>query len=234
MKRHADFPRRVLAIAVGMTPQVVTETLYALAVQAEEKFVPTEICIITTAEGAARIHADLLDPQHGQFHALCREYGLEGRIQFDADSIEVLAGPDGPLQDIRTPAENVLAADAITAFVRRLCADPQAAVQVSIAGGRKSMGYYLGYALSLFGRTQDGLSHVLVNAPFETNRAFFFPPIEPRLLTLADGRQVSTAEARVEWAEIPFVRLREGLPAALLAGEGSFSATVAAATRLWR
>jgi CRISPR-associated protein (TIGR02584 family) len=40
-------------------------------------------------------------------------------------------------------------------------ADPQASLHVSIAGERKTMGFYVGYALSLFGRTQGRLSHVL-------------------------------------------------------------------------
>jgi CRISPR-associated protein (TIGR02584 family) len=231
MTAACDMPRRVLAIASGMTPQVVTETLYALAVQAVPPFVPTEIRVITTLEGAARARAALLHPQTGQFHAFCSEYGLQGKVHFDERCIEVLAGPAGPLQDIRTPAENVLAADGITAFVRSLCADPQAAVHVSIAGGRKSMGYYLGYALSLFGRPQDRLSHVLVSAPFETHRDFYYPPKMPRLLVDGNGNTVSTAEAQVQLADIPFVRLREGMPASLVAGDASFSATVAAATR---
>lgn len=231
MTAAADMPRRVLAIASGMTPQVVTETLYALAVQSNPPFVPTEIRVITTLEGAARARLTLLDPQTGQFHAFCSEYGLTGAVHFDEQCIELLAGPSGPLQDIRTPAENVLAADGITAFVRRLCADPQAAVHVSIAGGRKSMGYYLGYALSLFGRPQDRLSHVLVSAPFETNRDFYYPPKTPRVLFDASGRPVSTADAQVQLADIPFVRLRDGMPDSLVAGDASFSDTVATATR---
>lgn len=226
-----EMPRRILAIASGMTPQVVTETFYALAVQSRPAFVPTEIRIITTVEGAARARSALLDPVHGQVAVLCREYGLEGAVRFDTDCIQLLAGPVGPLADIRTPAENVIAADCITAFVRGLCTDSQSAVHVSIAGGRKSMGYYLGYALSLFGRPQDRLSHVLVNAPFETNRAFFFPPRVPRMLEGAGGTTISTADARVELADIPFVRLREGMHDSLVAGHASFSDTVALATR---
>ena len=231
MTSPATFPRRILAIASGMTPQVITETLYALAVQSTPAFVPTEIRVITTLDGADRARLTLLDPSTGHFHALCKEYGLEGQVHFDEQSIEVMRSPAGPLADIRSPAENVLAADAITAFIRGLCANPEAAVHVSIAGGRKSMGYYLGYALSLFGRPQDRLSHVLVSQPFETNRDFYFPPAKPRVLFDANGKPVSTAHAEVQLAYIPFVRLREGMPDPLLAGDASFSATVSAATR---
>lgn len=37
------------------------------------------------------------------------------------------------------------------------------------------MGYYLGYALSLYGRAQDRLSHVLVTERYESLRDFFIP-----------------------------------------------------------
>ena len=226
-----EFGRRVLAMAVGLTPQVVTETLYALVKQRNPAFIPTEIQLLTTTEGARRARLTLLDPAIGQFHSLCADYGLTGQVKFDDACIHTISTARGPLQDIRTPGENALAADAITTFVRGLCADPLAAVHLSIAGGRKSMGYYLGYALSLFGREQDRLSHVLVSEPFETHHEFFFPPRTPKVLFGRDNQPVSTADARIDLADIPFVRLRSGLPEALLQGSASFSATVSAATQ---
>jgi CRISPR-associated protein (TIGR02584 family) len=74
-----------------------------------------------------------------------------------------------PLADIRSVADSHQAADQITKRVRALSADPDCALHVSIAGGRKTMGYYAGYALSLFGRRQDRLSPGLVSEPFESN-----------------------------------------------------------------
>ncbi|MBP6582128.1 MAG: hypothetical protein KA204_01445, partial [Chromatiaceae bacterium] len=46
------FPRRILLAVTGLTPQVVTETLYALAMERQPPFIPTEIHLLTTAEGA--------------------------------------------------------------------------------------------------------------------------------------------------------------------------------------
>ena len=46
-----NFQRRVLLAVTGMSPQVVTETIYALAQQGAD-FVPTEVHIITTSKGA--------------------------------------------------------------------------------------------------------------------------------------------------------------------------------------
>ncbi len=221
-----QFPRRILLAVTGLTPQIVTETLFALAVTAEEKFVPTEVHVITTLEGAQRVRLSLLDEDSGQFHALCREYNLPA-ISFPARHIHVIPDPSGqPLSDIRTPEDNLRAADFISHLVRDFCRDDQAALHVSIAGGRKSMGFFVGYALSLFGRSQDALSHVLVNDPFESLPDFFFPPKQGKVLHARDGRPVHTDDARVMLAEIPFVRLRGGVPASLLSGNVSFAETV--------
>jgi CRISPR-associated protein (TIGR02584 family) len=225
------YPRRVLVMAVGLTPQVLTETLYALAVTAKTPWVPTEIHLITTAEGAHRARLSLLEGGAigGHFHQLCQEYGLAG-IAFDASHIHVVKDAQGhDIQDMRSEAENTRAADDICAHVGRFCNDPHASVHVSIAGGRKTMGYYLGYALSLFGREQDRLSHVLVNAPFESLPDFYYPPRQPRVLIDRNNRPVKTDEAEITLAEIPFVRLREGLPTDVLSGERSFALAVSAA-----
>ena len=85
------------------------------------------------------------------------------------------------LSDIRNAADNEAIADAITAVVRELTADADCAVHASIAGGRKTMGFYLGYALSLLGRSQDRLSHVLISSPFESNPEFFYPTPSPQI-----------------------------------------------------
>lgn len=223
-------PRRVLLAVTGLTPQIVTETLYALAVAGNPPWVPDEIRVITTAEGAERVRLALLDPSAGQFHALCQDYGLAGRIAFPAENILVLRDPDGtPLADIRSPEDNTLAADILLGEVRALCADAGTELHVSIAGGRKTMGFFLGYALSLFGRPRDRLSHVLVNDPFESLPDFYFPPATPRLLHTRDGRPIHTADARVMLAEIPFVRLRDGLPREALTHGTPFAALVRAA-----
>lgn len=228
MKAPHEFPRRILLCVTGLSPQIVTETLYALA-HAAPPFVPTEVHLLTTSEGARLAKAALLHPDGGQFHALLADYPALGRPVFPEAHIHVIAGPDGqPLADIRTPAENAAAADAITARVAELTRDDGAALHVSIAGGRKTMGFYLGYAFSLYARPQDRLSHVLVSPPFESHPEFFFPPAQPRRLTTRDNRHIDTADAEVTLAEIPVVLLRHGLPEALRQGRAGYVDTVAA------
>ena len=224
------YPRRILVAVTGLSPQIVTETLYALAIAAEETpFVPTEIHLITTRGGAEKARLALLSDEPGWFHQLCHDYELPP-IRFGADTIHVLRDENGDaLDDIRSPDDNRHAADGITELVRDFTADPDCALHVSIAGGRKTMGFFLGYALSLYGRPQDRLSHVLVSEPFEASGGFYYPTPFSRVLELPGGRLVDTANALVTLAELPFVSLRHGLPEALLTGHASYNQTVEAA-----
>ena len=222
-------PIRILLAVTGLSPQILTETLYALTVAKQPAWIPDEIHLITSQEGAERARLALLDPVAGQFHAFCRDYPEANGIRFVAENIHLIESAHGePLTDIRTPEDNARAADAIHALVRTLTADPETELHVSIAGGRKTMGFYLGYCLSLTARPHDTLSHVLVSEPFESLPDFYYPPATPRLLHTRDGRPIHTADARVMLAEIPFVRLRTLLPAAALSPDLSFSDTVAA------
>ena len=220
-----SYGRRILVSVTGLTPQVVTESLHALV--NERSFVPTEIHLITTSNGRNRAVRDLLDSLTGQFHAFCRDADVSGRIRFDATMIHVIRDADGnELPDIRTPEENALAADTIVRFIQEACRDEGAALHVSLAGGRKTMGFFAGYALSLFGRSQDRLSHVLVSEPFENNRDFYYPAQSPREIFTQSGEPLDASSARVMLADIPFVRLREGLSEELLNGRSSYSDAV--------
>ncbi|HMU17522.1 MAG TPA: CRISPR-associated ring nuclease Csm6, partial [Thauera aminoaromatica] len=225
----ATYPRRILLAVTGLSPQIVTETLHALAIGNDTPFIPTEIHLITTAEGADRARLALLSDRLGWFHRLRRDYALP-EIAFDVDHIHILRAPSGALMhDIRSPADNLVCADFITEKVRELSADPDAALHVSIAGGRKTMGFFLGYALSLFGRPQDRLSHVLVSEPFENTWDFFYPTPYENIIETSGKKLVDARDARLSLAEIPFVSLRHGLPTALLDGSARFEETVGAA-----
>lgn len=220
---------RILLAVTGLSPQIVTETLYALCVSQAPAWIPDSIHLITSQEGGERARLALLDPDDGQFPAFCRDYPQATNIHFPAENIHHILDQSGkPLSDIRTPEDNALAADTIYHLLRQLTAEPGNELHVSIAGGRKTMGFYLGYCLSLTARPQDLLSHVLVSEPFEALPDFYFPPATPRLLHTREGRPIHTSDARVMLAEIPFVRLRPLLPPGILADELSFSAVVAA------
>lgn len=234
-KAPHEYSRRLLLAVAGTTPQILTETLYAL-VHAEPPFVPTEVHVVTTSEGEERIRLQLLDAQHGKFHAFCRDYGLIGRIEFKPENIHVLRDAKGePLTDIVSPQDNEHAADQIVEWLRSFTLDADCAVHACLAGGRKTMGFYLGYGLSLYGRQQDRLSHVLVTPEFEAHRDFFYIPSKAETVYVSrmvgnrvDERPVSTANARIWLAQIPFVSLRNGLPERLLEGRANYTEAVEA------
>jgi CRISPR-associated protein (TIGR02584 family) len=220
----------VLVAVSGLTPQIITETFYALAVGAPqaERFIPTEVQILTTVEGARRIRAQLLEPQEGAFWNLLKEYALPDCL-FGDEQIHIAQRPDGSLlDDIRDDADNTAMANTISGVLQRLTSDGSCAVHVSLAGGRKTMGYYAGYALSLYGRDQDRLSHVLVQQPFEGLRDFYYPTRITRWLALPDGGRADASAATITLAVIPFLRLRQGIPRALLDGTRSFAQTIEA------
>jgi CRISPR-associated protein (TIGR02584 family) len=227
-----SFERRILLCATGMSPQIVTETLYALAVKpsvGQTPWLPTEVHLITTRRGAEHARLNLLSGKPGWFHQLQQDYGLP-QMLFSPEQIHCIQGVDGQdLDDIRTPADNEAAANAIAELMRAFSQQEQTQLHVSIAGGRKTMGYYLGYALSLYGRPQDRLSHVLVSDPYEAHPEFYYPTPYERVIHTRDPKQPQAKDCRdavVELAEIPFVRLRDGLPQRLLDGHTSFTETV--------
>lgn len=216
---------RILVSVTGMTPQVVTETLYALL--EGEKVYPTQIHIITTGGGRECILRQLLDEKEGQFHAFCWDYGLTGKIRFDETTVHVVEEKKGKaIPDIRSPEENTLVADMTVRLMQKFCSDPDTSVYVSIAGGRKTMGFFAGYALSLFGRSQDRLLHVLVSPAFENNPEFFYPTQTRQTIRTRDGRELAARDAEIAMADIPFVRMGRGLSESLVLGETSFSQAV--------
>jgi len=220
--------KQILVAVSGLSPQVLTETLYALLQR--KSSIPDEVHLITSSEGAERARLLLLSDTPGWFYRLCREYGLPEGC-FHTGRIHVLRDVAGaPMADIRTPEDNAAAADGIISVVRALTASTDTSIHASIAGGRKTMGFYLGYAMSLFGRSQDTLSHVLVTEPYESLPDFFFPTRAKEIIYTRDGRPLDASQARVWLAEIPFVRMRQGIPDALLKGDASFSGVVQAAS----
>lgn len=221
--------RRILLCATGLSPQVVTETVYAL-VQQGPQHIPHEIHLVSTRGGIQQARLSLLSEEPGWFRRLCRDFDLPP-IRFDAGTLHVIKDASGQeLEDVRTDADNIAAADAIAELVRDLTAAPDSALHVSIAGGRKTLGFFAGYALSMFGRPQDRLSHVLVSEPYESTPDFFYPTPYPRVIDVGRGtrqRLVDCQMAQVSLADIPFVRLRgELLDDSLLHARVRYSALV--------
>ncbi len=212
MRRPVRF---ILVALAGHTPAVITETLWALEQQRGQRV--DEIRVITTASGQRALAARLWGKE-GHFTRYCRDYGLEpGRIAFGPGQVYVLQDSQGAdLEDIRTHQDNAAAADQIFTLIREWTARPDEVLHGSVAGGRKTLGIYLTMAFMLCGRPEDSLSHVLVDPVFEREVPdFYYPPPQVRqfhrALPGSAGREdlISSAAARVDLADLPFLGLRE-------------------------
>ena len=62
--------RRILIAVTGLSPQIVTETVFALATRQPDPWIPHQIVLITTARGAENARLQLLSEEPGWFHRL--------------------------------------------------------------------------------------------------------------------------------------------------------------------
>lgn len=223
------FKRRILLAVAGGSPAILTETLYALAKETNPPYLPTEIHIITTTKGRQSLQPLL--GENSKISALAQDYGLE-LPNIPEGNIHVITDVSGkPLFDITTAADNESAADKITDKVRELTKDDTASIYVSIAGGRKTMSYYLGYAMSVFGRVQDRMSHVLVDDKY-MSEDFYYPTPQPQMCKPFRGEPFDASQVTVKLGELPFIRLRDGLTDDLLnKAEISYSNIITIAQR---
>lgn len=196
----------LLAVA-GKTPATITEALYGLAVQRQIPI--ARVRLLTTQDGREAIARDLSE----QIAKLRNDYPEAFRdLVFDADrDIAVCTGARrNPICDIRTSKENEQIADWILKEVHRLTQDPNLTIHASLAGGRKTMSHFLGTAMQLLGRSQDRLYHVLVAEKYE-RPGFYYPTPKDAWVNLRDSERLNARLAKVDMAELPFVRLRQSL-----------------------
>jgi CRISPR-associated protein (TIGR02584 family) len=220
--------KNILITVLGSSPQVITETLYAL----KDKNFPQQIIIFTTEHGANQIETLSL---HQKIEALCNDYNL-AIPTLSPDDIHTVKDLNGnKISDIRNSEDQEAMADQITQTVRYLVADEHCAIHASIAGGRKSMSFYMGYIFSIFARPQDTLSHVLVNPEFESNNFWYPTPTSTRFVArtnpaTGESLMLDAQDAQVELAEIPFLRINNSLvrQGDILTKKASYRDTLAA------
>lgn len=206
--------KTVLLAVAGLSPQVITETLYALFREGRRV---DEVHVITTRVGKEAIYGTLLAPTDGMFRRFCADYGIApGTIAFDFDHIHAVRDENGvELDDILDEDDNALLMRLCVELTFRFTADAHRAVYFSIAGGRKTMSACLMAAAQFYGRAQDRIYHVLVTPEFEGCRDFFYPPPVSAPVTLRDqeGKPYirETRYAEVNLVTIPFVSLRDRL-----------------------
>ncbi|MEI6715606.1 MAG: CRISPR-associated ring nuclease Csm6 [Verrucomicrobiota bacterium] len=214
---EAASQQTVLLAVTGLSPAIVTETIWAL-VQENPAQLPSKVYFITTLTGQRKIEEQLFTPNDAfggdtAWQALRKALGA-GPDKLQAAPVEVLSVPNPatgrnePLDDISTPAQNESAANCILERVRSLVENPDHRLVASIAGGRKTMGALLHAAMSLIARETDRITHVLVSSPYETMPGFFFPSQPGPSLTDRSGQLHAPSNATIHLADVPFVPLR--------------------------
>ncbi|MGC8937609.1 MAG: CRISPR-associated ring nuclease Csm6 [Thermodesulfovibrio sp.] len=199
--------KEILVCVIGGIPQIITETLYALS-QSTPPVNIEEMYIITTSTGKKQIENALIEK--GILKQFLTEYDLP-QIEIKPSSIIVIKDKDGnEIDDIRDSSQSEATADTIISLIRELTTDNSVRLHCCLAGGRKTMSFYLGSALQLFGRSWDKLYHVLVSPEFESHPEFFYKPKKARFIKcrLANGtvQEISTEKAKIEIMELPFIK----------------------------
>ena len=218
-------PINLLCI-VGRSPAVVTETLYGLCVdEATDRPLRSvgHLHVVTTEYGRTSPQGGLRDLLRRKVEEMGREFGPEVNERLPTiDNIEEPVVPTykystDPIRDVRTSEASARLGDTILELIRELAGDEQPPLHASIAGGRKTMGYFVGVVMTLFGRFQDRISHVLLGGEDETGRqlgrlaesadAFFYPPGESQMISARDDDRFDASQVEVELYEVPFVPL---------------------------
>ncbi|MGN0891150.1 MAG: CRISPR-associated ring nuclease Csm6 [Candidatus Spyradenecus sp.] len=206
---------RVLLCLVGMSPAVLTETVWALALV--HGWVPDRVVVLTTEVGKRKVLTEVV--QGGVWTRLCAALGKQGvetgaLADFGEADVVCFSHRGAYLEDLTTEEENLAAADALLGEVRKWTETAETEVVASIAGGRKTMGALLLSCMSLLGRGQDRVCHVLVSPPFDggVEPSFYFPEPGGTYVArkgAAAGQALPAEAAQVQCFFVPYVRMRE-------------------------
>ncbi|MBM4164574.1 MAG: TIGR02584 family CRISPR-associated protein [Lentisphaerae bacterium] len=219
---------------MGVSPSVLTETLWALALESPP-VLPDRIVVLTTRTGRTALEASLFSGEECGWSRLCaafkrRGLPIENKLGFGlaSDHVRIFPSANGTcdLDDIATSADNATAADFILRHLRAETDNSCTRVLASIAGGRKTMGALLMACMSLVGREQDRVLHVLVNPPYDTplDPPFLFPTGKDRHRT-REGKPV-IVKPKVDLIDVPFVKMRGWYESAFKSAPPSYAALV--------
>lgn len=195
--------KNLLICVSGLTPQIVTETLFCLAYKEKKQI--DEVYVLTTKRGRDVIlgrdkhPATPKTPLKDEIENLCKKYKLKNPL-FEENDYHIIVAKEESIElpDIRSDKDNILFPNKICEFLRIKSSDPNNVLFCSITGGRKSMSVHLANALSIFARENDRLVHVLTKEEHEFKG--FYPQSKNEIKDL-------------ELSDIPFVRLRPILSA---------------------
>ncbi len=181
-KMEPKYKRKIFIALGGLNPQIITEGIFCLSVLKKIKF--DRIIIFTTDECRSRIEKSLQEhlPRMEKLYSI--SLPKEERTEIYSVSEEFA------IEEGKNPfAEMVFKA------VRDLTSSAGNVLYCLLSGGRKTMSVDLATAMTLFGRKDDKMYHILVDKNFEL-KGWFFPE------ELSDAKQLNLVEK-------PFIKLRD-------------------------
>jgi len=195
-----------LVALCGRSPAVITETVWCLI---KEGIQVEEIIVLTTEVGREAIISTLFADEK-VWSQLANAVATDLRFAPSSYHIRLIPSEDGKgdLADIATTSDNQACADFFLKTLHQLTENTHGPLICSIAGGRKTMGTLMASCLTLVGRPQDRLCHVLVSEPFDNPRLdppFYFPGCAPGH-QLA-GKTHSNTSAHLELIDVPFIKV---------------------------
>lgn len=218
MKRTkgTEMNKKVILIAtMGSSPAVLTETVWALA-HLKKQIVPDEIVVLSARNSVDKMKRDLLEGSNSVWIRLLSalrkdKICTDGKLVFGPMSIHVI--PDASkneMWDLRSAEDNLLAADFMMQEIRKYSESPDVEIIASIAGGRKTMSALLLSCMSLLGRDEDKVVHVLLPEELEggAEPPFYFPQKGVVHVSRRTGKKYKGDKLRSELFEVPFVRMR--------------------------
>ena len=205
--------RKILIAGMGTSPAVLSNVVWALA-HGEKPVVPDEIVVFITKNGKTLLKKELFDDGvwADMLKSLASEgIDIEGKLIFGETSIRSIPDVRGnEIDDLRTGDDNLRAADFMLGELRKYTEDNGTELHVSIAGGRKTMSALLLSCMTLLGREDDKVYHVLLPQEFEggTTPVFYYPKRGMRFKSRVTGKSYSGGKVKCELFEVPFVRMR--------------------------
>ncbi len=221
-------PQTILIAVTGLSPAVLTETVWALAKHPDQPVIPDKIIVLTTLTGQARIVEQLFGPNQLWLtlrrQLLGKGHESDPRLDFSdtPDRIRVFTRKCGSkriqLDRMDTKEETEAVGDCLVEEIWSWVGRPDTRVLASISGGFKTMSALLYAAMTVLGSPQDRILHVLVGEPYDggTNPLFYWPKqpqqelesTRPSALGPA-GVKLSAARAPLILTDVQFPPLRE-------------------------
>jgi CRISPR-associated protein (TIGR02584 family) len=227
-QQQGQKPQSVLIAVTGLSPAVLTETIWALAKDPVEPVIPDKIIVLTTLTGEKKIKEQLFGADDLWLtlrrQLLGKNHEADPRLDFSdtPDRIRVFTRKSGgkriQLDRMDTLAETEAVGDCLVEEIWNWVGRPDTQVFASISGGFKTMSALLYAAMTVLGGPQDRILHVLVGEPYDggTKPLFFWPKqptqelecIRPSKLG-PPGAQIKAAKAPLVLTDVQFPPLRK-------------------------